>query len=443
MAVKQINDNIAILEDAQAIAIRVPESYDYRKDVGQLRNITYGKGKNKKSAKIKYWGVDNRQPSAREILITENNIVPELIGTKRDITIGGSLMAYKSRYEEGKEKREFVETPAEAQDFFDKINLNKYLMCACKNLFLHANVFTEFVSNKGGDQIASIEAKECRHIRAEEMDLSGRINNYYWNGNWEPLKNEERDWPTYQIPAYMPKKDELQSKFIYHTGDDLLTDDYYYIPRWWGGKNWIELSNCIPTFHMNNLKHGYTIRYHIQIPKDYFRDNTSPQQTPDQRKAAISKENEAKQAFLSKLNKFLAGLTNTGRAIITDYEINRAVGKEFPGIKITPLEVDLQDEALLKLFEKSNQANISAQGIHPTLANIETQGKLSSGSEIRNAFLMYVAIKTPLPRRILLEPIYMVHKINGWDPTIKWTFKDIEIKTLDEDKTGTSEVNVQ
>lgn len=437
MSVERVAENIWILKDANALVTLAHEPVC--DDIGKVSNITYGEDL---QAKIKNWGKRNNTPWEREQLISDNNIIPELLRIKRDITVGAELYPYTLRIEGGKRVIEEVDMPPIAKEFFDRVDIYNYLMCAAKNLLVHANVFTEFIRDKGGG-IYSIESKECRHIRAQAMDEAGMIKNYFWRGNWKPNKAKDGvDFPIRAIPNYTGEKSK-QNKFLLHSGDDLLSDEYYFIPTWWGGKSWIELSNRIPVFHQSNLAHGYNIRYHIEIPKDYFFDNTSTQNTPDQRKQAEAEATTAKSIFLERMNEFLAGVQNAGRAVYTEYELNRSVGKDYPGIKIKPLEVDLQDEALLKLFEKSNQANMSAQGVHPTLANIETQGKLSSGSEIRNAYLMYLAIKTPMPRRILLKAIELVHKINGWPEPIRWGFRDIEITKLDENPTAQQEVAVQ
>ncbi|MEO7176717.1 MAG: hypothetical protein ABIV51_12450, partial [Saprospiraceae bacterium] len=96
----------------------------------------------------------------------------------------------------------------------------------------------------------------------------------------------------------------------------------------------------------------------------------------------------------------------------------------------------------LKLYDKSNQANISGQGIHPVLANIETAGKLSSGSEIRNALIMYITIKAPNPRAILLKPFELVKKLDKWDADIFLGFKDVEMTTLDENPKGSQDASI-
>lgn len=274
-------------------------------------------------------------------------------------------------------------------------------------------------------------------MRAENQDSRGRINGYWWCGKWHKLR--DKNTVAMRIPAYDRMAVKKQPKFVLHTGDDLLFDDYYYLPTWWGAKTWVQLANLIPEFHQANIANGYTIRYHIEIPKDYFVDYTSQAQTPNQKEEAKKQEAQAKQEFKDRLDSFLGGHKNAGKAVYTSYELNRALGKEFPGIKIKTLDVDLKDEALLKLYDAAIKALTAAQGIHPTLANVETAGKLSSGSEMRNAYLVYQKTKTPVMRRILLEAVYLVHRENGWDPAIRWDFRDVELTTLDESKSGTKE----
>lgn len=442
---QKINENAYFLPGSASLisfSSPTPSVTDRAGNGGKKMQITYGEDK---TAEIWSWGKNNLLPQDREALVMDNNIVPELMATKRDITVGGGLMCYVERFKDGKRSIEEVQMPVAARAWFDQLverngtqDLDAYLLKASRNLIYHSNTFTEFVREKGG-RIFSMKALEARHLRPERMNDKGKIMNWFWSGNWKEFRKEE--YRPQAIPAYQGEA-KLQSKYLMHVMDDVLSDEYLGIPTWWGGRAWIECANAIPIFHINNLRNGYTIRWHIEIPKDYFWDYTSQANSPKDKEDAKSKETKAKQEFLAKLNAFLAGYEQTGRALITEYELNKQLGKDFPGIKVTPLNVDLKDKALLDLFEKSNDANISAQGIHPTLAAIQTQGKLSSGSEIRNAFMMYVAIKTPVKRALLLKPIQHVHKVNGWGDEIKWGFRDIEITKLDENPAGRQDVAV-
>lgn len=394
-----------------------------------------------KSYTIMQWGKDNNLPDERELLIQENNIVGELLATKRTIHLGAGLYFYRKEYVNGEEKKVAVEKPNWLTDFEKNCDVTAYLQSAAKNLFMHANVFTRFtLENNNKGRVYEVRAMECRHVRAEKQNNKGVIGNYFWRGSWKSSRNG--DFPVSKIPAYDPTANNKQ--FMLHLGDNLLYDDYYYIPTYWGGRKWIELANYIPVFHLGNMKNGYLIRYHVQIPKDYFFDRTAfaQAQTEDQKKKVMSNESKAREKFIEKVNKILAGADNAGRTLFTEYEVNKQVQKEYPGIKITAIETDIKDEALLKLFERSNDANISGQGVPPPLAAIQTQGKLSSGSEIRNAHTMYTAIKTPTNRAILLKPLEMVKAANSSssEMDIHIGIKDIQITTLDDNPAGSQMV---
>jgi hypothetical protein len=354
---------------------------------------------------------------------------------------------YRERYDTsgtGPAKRiiDEVDMPPEIQDFLDASEENDYFQIAGAQFFKQGNPFTEFIPAlapsifRKTNYIAALKAHESKFVRAERQDSFGQIRNYFYRGNAWGKTGAEADFPIRQIRAYDPQGD-FSKPMLYHTGDPILRpDDYYYSPVWWGSRVWVGLANIIPQFHTSNLRNGYTIRYHIKIPKNYF-DDGDWRSAPTE---ALKKEYEQsrryrKQQFLKTLNEFLAGVEKTGRAIVTEYTVD-AVKGAFPGIEIIPLNADLQDEALLKLKTASDTAVISSMQMHPTLASIETQGKLSSGTEIRNAYLMYVAIQTPVPRKILLKPLTVAQRVNGWDKTLKFGFRDMHLPELSSDKTG-------
>ena len=337
--------------------------------------------KGNKSAKIMSWGKGNTLPYDREMLIRDNNIIPQLINTRRSILIGSGPLAYTKRFEKGKQIREQVDIPNEAKEFFDQLEEDDYFGNASKNLITHGGTFTEYVRNNG-KEIFSAKSNESRHIRRGIQDKKGFSKNFYKCGKWTRKKSEK--YPVLPISAYL--KDTKQKSFMRYRGDDLIFDDYYFGPAWWGSRHWISIANCIPLFHQANLDQGYNIRYHIEVPFDYFTDYSIKATTEEEIAGQLQKAEAARKEFVNKINGFLSGIENSGKAVFTFYEINKALGKAFPGVKITPLNVDLKDEALLKLYDKSNSAVLSAMGTPPTIAAIETAGKLSAGSEMRNAF---------------------------------------------------------
>lgn len=412
---------------------------------GKEIRIPYGDAPESSSVAIWSWGDNNLLPQEREQLVQENNIVGELISTKQTVTVGAGYQFYRLRYEDGEEIKDLVEEPQWFRELRERMDVEDYMDTASKNLFIHANIFTEFLRSRDG-KIFSMECLESRHTRAELQNELGFILNFYWCGNWELYRGRRQRYQVMRSPAYNMNEAKPQGKFVLHVGDKLLTDDYYCIPAWWGGRKWVEAANKIPVFHNANLDNGYFLRVQVEMPKDYFSDYRAMSQarTEEEMKSLATREDEARREFIKKVNGFLSGEGNAGRALFTEYELNKQLGKEFPGIKFNKIEINPMDEAMLKLFERSNDAVISGQGVHPALAAIQTQGKLSSGSEIRNANAMFIAVKTPKPRRLLLKALNLVKRINGRaeEQDVHIGFRDIEVTNLDENKAGMREASI-
>lgn len=393
--------------------------------------------------RFKQWGSKNDLPEYREDMLMDSNIMGELIDTKRNIALGNGMKAYHEIIEDGVRRRIDVKIPGEIADWLRESEFyENYLDAAFLQWYMHANVFAEFVLTKKGT-VHSVQLKNCRYIRAVEK-INGKIPGYIYAPKWGSAKELRELKKSEWIPAYNPER--KQAKFMLHIADNVFHDGYYGIPAYWGGVEWIRVSNSIPVFHESNLKNGYNIRFLVKYPEGYFLNKyeyDTAAGDPDKQQECLDKERIAKQDFIDKINELLSGSENAGRAVFVEDMLNQ-ITSEYTGVTITPVDFDMKDKALLELYEKTNQANISAQGIHPTLANIESQGKLSSGSEMRNAFLFYVLTKVPRPRRQVLKTMDVVMKINGWDkkyPDLKWTFQDFQITTLDDEKNGYKPVN--
>jgi len=425
-----MEQSIEVIKDTN---IAVVMSYDMKRHEHYNHVTRYPIG-NTSHEPVAHGRRDNL-PQIMEDLVCDNNIAPTLLRTKRDLLLGSGLYAYYERIEEGKMVKEPVLISPQVREWLDENQIYSYLRQSARNLILHAMTYTEGVPYRDGS-ISSIKSHKPRVVRARKK-VNGQIPGYLISNRWGAL-NKIEDKKVTPVRAYTKN---IRQKFIYRTGDDMLGDDYYFCPSWWGSRKWIELSNNIPQFHLSNLEHGYTIRYHVQVPRSYILEVVGQKPPEDDQKAMSTWREKiagAKQAVLDEMNKYLAGAENTGRAVVTYYKQGPS-GMQHE-IKITAIDTKMNDEALLKLFEKSNQANISSHAVPPSLAAIETSGKLSSGSDIRNSLLMYLATQTPVMRQILLEPLHLVARVNRWDPELRFGIRDVEITTLDQEKTGQREM---
>lgn len=411
--------------------------YEGKFGTGQLETV---KTNGTNLVQIMGWGANNDLPSVRQSLVIENNIVPQIMRTTRNLLVGGGLMLVREDHSTGVRVLNEIPRPAAATDFFEFCDFeDEVLPQLARDLIFNATFMPEFVRFNKQERIRSIEAKECAHIRSAKKDSRGKVKSWWWNGAWAK-PNLRGEFQTIEIPIW--DKSPNQPRFGMLCGDRMFHDDYYNLPVWEGSRDWIELSNLIPIFHIANINNGFAPRWHIQFPDDYFIDSRkypNIDALDDVEYEAFLVETESlRLKFLERINEVLAGAENAGNVLWTEYSINEALNKEMPGIKITALKPELNHEAFMKLFDSTNTANISSHGLPPVLASIQTAGRLSAGAEIRNSLLLHIIVNTPFYRNMLLKVVNFVHRTNGWGDGV-WVFRDVEITKLDENKVGHSD----
>lgn len=415
-------------------------------DVGKEVKVSTPAGQ---QVKIMQWGANNDLPQVREQLIIGNNIVPALIERKRNIIAGQEWYAYKEKFvDDGsgqmRKDRDEVPMPDAAAAFFKKFRRSGAQLLG--ELLKHNMAMPEFVRGvRDGNKIVSVKSLKVKYCRAGKKNAEGEIPVWYWGNYWQKgARVATEDKMIRELPIY--NGDKKQARFVLPLMDDLFDDEYYPVPAYWGGRHWITLSNIIPLFHEANLRNGALPRWHLIIPHDYFQDYEAMNNATDadERAALLNKFQAREQQFVDDFNEVMTDIGNSGRTLVTKSEVIEALGGKYDRqIKIEPIEIDMGDEKLLKLFEASNVANISAQALHPTLASIQTDGKLSSGTEIRNAFLMYLIIAAPVYREMLQEVVDLVKMENGWPDDIKYAIRDAEMTTLAENPAGMQAAETQ
>ena len=373
----------------------------------------------------------NSYPDAIIRAITANNINMGILDTKRDFTIGNGILPYTEVIKKGKKEKVPIdlETIPDIKSFLS--SYNEECARSCKDLLWLGNFFLKFNYLKG-KKIGSLVHMDASYCRSGiQSAKKGRVEYMYYSPDWTNPKwdssnpnNEDNNVARYTAYNALDTRANYPVS-VWHGKDYMPGYPYYPIPAWHGALNWIRLANEVPLWHLSGIRNGYNIRWHIEVPMSYF-ESFSPE-----------KRANAKNALIESMNQWLSGSQNVGKAFVSYVKQN---GLDADKFVITPLKAELNDEAFTALFEQSNMAMTSAHSIHPSLAGVETQGKLSSGSELRNAYNFWIILKTARTRKLLLDPLYEVAKINGWDPTIKFGFENVELTTLDVNPTASQTV---
>jgi len=378
------------------------------------------------------WGSDNKLPYLNRRILAENDIKQNLIDTDVNIAAGQYLYLYTEDIIEGKRIVKPV-ADAELEDWLEEWRIHELFTETLQDLKEFGNSWVEFVLSRDRKKVTSMISQDALDCRLSKITKGSgrRDSDKLVIADW---KNESTlDNPFQEVPLLDIRNPQLGEyvKCAYHVKKMISGMPYYSLVEWYGTKDWTEIANIVPKFHMQGLKSGYMLRYHVKIPMSYFDGKTGT--------ALV----EAKKAVREELDKVLSGAENahkTFTSFIND-KIQMGSSSHMSEWKIEAIETDLKDDSYLKLHDTASRVHSRGHNIDPALAGIQTEGRLSAGSEIRNLLNYHIGYKTPRVRRLGMSPFILAKNFNFPDKKkIKIGIGDIELTTLDENKSGTQTI---
>jgi len=229
-----------------------------------------------------------------------------------------------------------------------------------------------------------------------------------------------------KVPAFDPADPRRHSKFIYHLKMEEPGFTYYPPPLWFGSWKSMQLRQKITEYHLSALQNGWNVKYHIQINGPVFYQGCTTKEDKLAKKAAL----------LKKLDGLLAGTENTGKSLVTEFDVDH-LGKMIEGVKITPIANNLGDSAYTELIKLTTESSPMNYGMDPELAGVVTGSNLSSGSEVANKYNLHQVLNTPLPRATVLEVMHIFQMIERWQMAgAQFGFKDVILTTRDTNGSG-------
>lgn len=193
---------------------------------------------------------------------------------------------------------------------------------------------------------------------------------------------------------------------------------FYSIPSYYGTLPWLETASDIPDIFRYLTENGITAAFHIHSPQIYW-DNKREQlekKYEDETDAQILKRLEdIKTELFQRIAETLSGKQNTGKFIQTvdfyDQDGNLC------SWKIEAIDQSIKDfiEAQIKISEKADSAATSGMGLAPSLANLVTNGGLSSGSQQLYSMKFHILTEVNKPEKIIFQAINEAIAINWPD----------------------------
>ncbi|MBO9638780.1 MAG: hypothetical protein J7576_11455 [Siphonobacter aquaeclarae] len=366
------------------------------------------------------WGPKDEQLAKMHRLASESPNKWRLIKTRRDFLAGLGVYVHK-----GEKSTEvgFPFKPVEDLAFEawrEETNFDLEFVTMCLQYAFSGQAFVKLTLGTG-KKLEAVETVDAFKIRIQKPKPGDtEIAGFVFNANFgtKAYKAADNEF----IPAFDRKNPTANPVCILHLKDNLPGQDYYAFADWWSTEEWTRVANKVPKFHSSGLDNGYNIKYHISIPDDYFN------------REGLGKDEQdvLKDETLQAMADTFAGVDNADKVLVTFHQNELIGGKAMPGVRITPLDNKMSDDAYTTLFNTANVAQASGHGVLPALAGIDTGGKLGgSGKELEAAANYQQGFLTYVDRLILLEVVRVAKRLNGWDAALKFDIRNISLYTYD------------
>ncbi len=397
------------------------------------------------------WGANNALPQE---IIQKVGQSPDLsTGLLFNTQVGYGDGILACRYEvtsSGNKRLVPVFDNKEVNDFFETNDINGYLLEQMTDLHFFHNVFPELILNQEDPEkrkVLYLQSKEAAFSRWEIMNpATGMIEHHFYSAKWaEGITTEGQYEVTPVLDANRPALDLLQRigraprkngsfkdercfRYIVPVNFPTPGRMYYQKPYWYSiiESGWLDFAMAIPEFKKYLIQNGMTIRYIIYLSDDYFPDIFSREGIieAEKQKERIKKEYDD-------LNKYITGLKNTGKSMISFYKA-APDGKKVYRIEIQTVENKFKGGEYLEDSGEVSNMIAYTLGVHPHIIGA-APGKNTgsfSGTDKRELFIIKQSLMKSV-RHTLLRPLYVIKKINHWPDDIHFTISDIILKTLD------------
>lgn len=403
------------------------------------------------------WGTDNKLPMD---IIDKVNLVPQMTSNmwfNIVATYGEGVRPVRiTTTENGKQMVVPYEGNEEVKTFFENNDTGMYLLEQCTDFHWFFNAFPEIVFNREKGErrrIVEIQSKEACFSRWSEMSTTPpyRIDWHYYFAYWGVKTPEAEKYPSiatrvldHRNPVRHLREileetkdkefNQWNTRYIVPVSFPTPGRNYYQQPYWYSliTSGWYDFAVKIPEFKKTLLQNISYLNYIVLLAPGYFEDIFKREKISD----AKAQETRIKKEYAD-INSFLKGTDKSGKSIIT-FQKKDPTGQPYPAIKIEVVKNELKGGEYIE--DSEEVSNIIAYGmlVHPSLVGAAPGANKSiNGTEARELFIIKQALLKPFRDR-LLRPFYLIKAINKWPEDLHFVIPNIELTTLDADKTGST-----
>jgi len=380
------------------------------------------------------WGGEDNLPQSIMAKVAKSPDVARYMAFNIACGMGDSIMAVRKKVVDN--KRVFIPV-------YDNLDINTFLVDNDIDAWLENQLtdlnyfgisFCEFILSQEEAQARRII--ELNHLDAcfsrwETQNVeSGNIDNMFYSAKFF-TKEAIKDTDYLTIKALNRKNPALDiQRRIGRVPDRMakLKDEKV---LWWSifESGWFDFALLIPALKKALLNNQMTIKYVVRISEAYFPALFLEEGITDKQKKSDRIKLEYKN-----IQDFLAGVENTGKALITSIKYT-VDGKEQPMITILPIENHFKGGEYIEDSEEVSNVMAKGMGVHASIVGSNGKSGTINGTEARELFIITESLMSPIRKRVL-RPLYVVKAVNKWPEDIDFIIPNMELTTLDKNPTG-------
>ena len=267
---------------------------------------------------------------------------------------------------------------------FSKLTINEILEKISLEFCLLGAFALNIVWSRDGKSISKVKYVPTEKVRVakpdeDDLDADESVEDYFICDDWT---NTRKNTPKF-IKGFNPKDTSERNQLLY-VKRNTPGMEYYTLPHYIGGLNWVRLDYHVSEYHLNNALNGYHPSMLINL-------STGIPSVEEQRRVK------------KKMDEMFKGTNSAGRMMLTFSE-----GKE-TAPSVEPLNLSDSDKKYVDIDALILDNLLIANNItNPLLVGIKTPGQLGGGQELVDSF-----------------NLLQINLINSYQQIIEQTFNEI------------------
>lgn len=389
------------------------------------------------------WGTSDDFPDMVAKLIRKSTVGRAGLQRLTKYLYGQRTITYKVTDidNSGREVIEMTRIP-EWETIKRQSNFNYVRLATAQDYAYYGIAYVELIFSANKEKVLSVHFHKASHVRFGPVNSKTGLWEYAYISGKFPNTNIKDcqkirviDPMLYPMQIDEIRKDKSTFKYLMPLCWPDVINDYYPVVFWDSSREsgWLDIAISIPAYKKALFKNQMSIKYHVSIPMEYFR-----QRYKGWDRMSEQKQDEVIEDLYDEVNEMLTGAENAQKAIFSFFENGR------DGKPVGQWEIDVIDDRTkngehLPDASAANSEILFSMGQNPAMSGQGntggnyTGGSNNGGSNIRESGLD-LRSQLRADRDILFIYFDFIKMYNGLDPDVELGVQDMVLTTLDTGK---------